>query len=46
MGLFDFLKKKPETPAVSVKIEARQVEEEVKQRTPGELPMADVGGCV
>lgn len=46
MGLFDFLKKKPETPAVSVKIEARQVEEEVKQRTPGELPMADVGGYV
>ena len=46
MGLFDFLKKKPEAPAVSVKIEARQVEEEVKQRTPGELPMADVSGYV
>lgn len=46
MGLFDFLKKKPDPPAVSVKIETRMIEEEVKQRTPGELPLADVGGYV
>lgn len=48
MGLFDLFKKnKPAAPApVSVKIEARTVEVEVVQRTPGELPMADVGGYV
>lgn len=46
MGLFDFLKKKPEAPAVSVKVETRVIEEEVRQRTPGELRLADVGGYV
>lgn len=49
MGLFDMFKKKEATAApapVSVKIEARVVEAEVKQHTPGELPMADVGGYV
>lgn len=49
MGLFDRFKKKdkPAAPApVSVKIEARTVEVEVAQQTPGELPMADVGGYV
>lgn len=50
MGLFDLFKKKdkPAAPAasVSVKIEARTVEVEVVQRTPGELPLADVGGYV
>lgn len=47
MGLFDkFRKKEAPAPAatVSVKIERREVE--VKQRAPGELAMADVGGYV
>lgn len=49
MGLFDFFKKKQEGPAVSVSVNverARTVEVEVKQRTAGELPLADVGGYV
>lgn len=46
MGLLDFLKKKPQEPAVSVRIETKVVEVEVRQRTPGELPLADVGGYV
>lgn len=46
MGLFDFFRHKTEKPQVSAKIEARVVEVEVKQHTPGELPMAYVGGYV
>lgn len=49
MGLFDLFKKKekPAAPAaVSVTIERRSSYVEVVQRTPGELPMADVGGYV
>lgn len=47
MGLFDVFKKKPTAPAtVGVKVESRVVEVEVKQHTPGELPLADVGGYI
>lgn len=47
MGLFDVFKKKPTAPAaVGVKVESRLVEVEVKQHTPGELPLADVGGYI
>lgn len=48
MGLFDLFKKK-ENPAVSVSVtigKARPIEVEVAQRTPGELPLADVDGYV
>lgn len=48
MGLFDMFKKK-EQPAASVSVtieKARPVEIEVKQRTAGELPLADVDGYV
>ena len=48
MGLFDMFKKK-EQPAASVSVtieKARPVEVEVKQRTTGELPLADVDGYV
>ena len=43
MGLFSFLKKKPEKLPVSVNVEAKTSEVEVRQRTPGELPLAYVG---
>lgn len=46
MGLFDFFRRKEEKPKFSAKIETRVVEVEVKQRTPGELPLAYVGGYV
>lgn len=48
MGLFDLFKKKGQQPAgVSVTVErAHAVEVDVVQRTPGELPMADIGGYV
>lgn len=48
MGILDLFKKREERPAgVSVTIEkARPAEAELVQRTPGELPMADVGGYV
>mgnify|MGYP003535884655 CR=1 FL=1 len=44
MGLFSFLKKKePEpAPAITATIHAQTVE--VKQRTHGELPLAEIGG--
>lgn len=46
MGLFSFLKKKePEpAPAITATIHAQTVE--VKQRTRGELPLAEIGGYV
>lgn len=46
MGLFIFLKKKePEpAPAITATIHAQTVE--VKQRTHGELPLAEIGGYV
>ena len=46
MGLFSFLKKKePEpAPAITATIHAQTVE--VKQRTHGELPLAEIGGYV
>lgn len=46
MGLFSFLKKKePEpAPAITATIHAQAVE--VKQRTRGELPLAEIGGYV
>lgn len=46
MGLFSFLKKKePEpAPAITAMIHAQTVE--VKQRTRGELPLAEIGGYV
>ena len=43
VGLFSFLKKKPEKLPVSVNVEAKTSEVEVRQRTPGELPLAYVG---
>lgn len=43
MGLFSFLKKKPEKPPVSVNVEIKTSEVEVRQRTPGELPLAYIG---
>ena len=48
MGLFDLFKKKEQQPVgVSVTVEkARPIEVGVAQRTPGELPMADIGGYV
>ena len=46
MGLFDFFRNKEKKPKFSAKIETRVVEVEMKQRTPGELPLAYVGGYV
>lgn len=47
MGIFDLFKKKEPAPEpITVRSELKVVEVEVKQRTPGEMPLADVGGYV
>lgn len=47
MGIFDLFKKKEPAPApITVRSELKVVEVEVKQRTPGEMSLADVGGYV
>lgn len=46
MGLFDFFKKKEPAPAVTVTATIQKQTVEVRQRTCGELPLADIGGYV
>lgn len=46
MGIFDIFRKKNPAPAVTVTATIKTQAVEVVQRTPGELPLADVGGYV
>ena len=46
MGLFNFLKKKEQEPAPAITASIHTQTVEVKQRTRGELPLAEIGGYV